>query len=190
MKKISRNIFFFILIALLFVSLAPRLFFLDEVQKEITARISTSLDSYVTTEKMHWVWLPLPHLTLISTRLSDDHYNFFLPRVKIYPSWKVMLGRTDKAGKIVLENPSFHINKRAFLPRESPVRTLPEFTFAILNGKLEVEGTESYKDILRKDSVTISDIDGTFILQPQELAIDLRGSAPVSKSINLRGSLN
>ncbi|MDX1776447.1 MAG: AsmA-like C-terminal domain-containing protein, partial [Desulfobulbales bacterium] len=128
--------------------------------------------------------------TLISTRLSDDHYNFFLPRVKIYPSWKIMLGRTDKAGKIVLENPSFHINKRAFLPRETSVRTLPEATFAILNGKLEVEETESYKDILRKDSVTISDINGTFILQPQELAIDLRGSAPVSKSINLRGSLN
>jgi hypothetical protein len=190
MKKVSRNIFFFIIIAVFFLGLTPRLFTLDEVQKKIVEEISTSLDSSVTIKRMHWVWLPLPHLTLISTTLADAHYNFFLPKVKIYPSWQLILGEIHKPGKIVLDSPRFDINKRAFLPRESSERTLPEVTFTIKNGEMEVEGTENYNDILRKGSVKFSDIHGTFKLQPQKLEIDLKGSSPVSKSISLQGSLN
>jgi len=190
MKKVSRNIFFFIIVLIFFLGLAPRFFIIDKVQKTVTEQISKSLDSTVAIKKMHWVWLPLPHLTLISTSLSAGHYDFFLPKVKVYPTWRFILGETDKPGKIVLDSPRFHINKRAFLPRESSERILPEVTLVIKNGEIEVEATENYKDILRKGSVKFSHINGTLKLLPQELEIDIKGSSPVSKKISLLGSLN
>ncbi len=190
MKKIPRNIFFFIIVLVFFLGLAPRLFFFDEVQKTITDHISESLASSVTIKKMHWVWLPLPHLTLINTSLTDTHYDFFLPKVKIYPTWRVILGETRKPGKIVLESPRFHINKRAFLPREPTERILPEVTLTIKNGEVEVEATEEYKDILRKDSVKFSNIRGTIKLEPQEAEIDLQASTIFSENIGLQGNFN
>jgi len=190
MKKISRNIFFFIIVFIFFLGLAPRIFIAEKFQDVITKHISESLASSVTIKKMHWVWLPLPHLTLISTNLTDSHYDFFLPKVKIYPTWRIILGETSKPKKIVLDSPKFHINKRAFLPRESPERLLPELTITIKNGAVEIEATDAYKDILRKGSVKFSDIHGTVKLLPQEAAVDLKGSSPVSKNMSLQGSLN
>ncbi|KPK33197.1 MAG: hypothetical protein AMK70_09615 [Nitrospira bacterium SG8_35_1] len=190
MKKISRNIFFFVIVFIFFLGLAPRLFFVEEFHDILTKHISESLASTVTIKKMHWVWLPLPHLTLISTSLTDGHYDFFLPKVKIYPTWRIILGETHKPKKIVLDSPQFHINKRAFLPRESPERNLPELTLTINNGAVEIEATEYYKDILRKGSVKFSNINGTVKLLPQVAAVDLKGSSPVSKKMSLQGSLN
>ena len=190
MKKISRNIFFFVIVFIFFLGLAPRLFFVDEFHDIITKHISESLATTVTIKKMHWVWLPLPHLTLISTSLTDSHYDFFLPKIKIYPTWRIILGETHKPKKIVLDSPQFHINKRAFLPRESPERNLPELTLTIKNGAVEIEATENYKDILRKGSVKFSNIHGTVKLLPQKAAVDLKGSSPVSKKMSLQGSLN
>ncbi len=190
MKKISRNIFFFFIVFIFFLGLAPRLFFVDEFHDILTKHISESLASTVTIKKMHWVWLPLPHLTLISTSLTDGYYNFFLPKVKIYPTWRIILGDTHKAKKIVLDSPQFHINKRAFLPRESPERNLPELTLTIKNGAVEIEAAEDYKDILHKGSVKFSNINGTVKLLPQEAAVDLKASSPVSKKMSLQGSLN
>ncbi len=189
MKKIRRNIFFFIIAFVFFLGLAPRLFFLDKVRMTISEQISKSLATSVTIKKMHWVWLPLPHLTLTDTSLTDSHYDFFLPKVKVYPTWKFILGETDKPGKIVLNSPRFHINRRAFLPRESPQRILPEVTLIINKGVLEIESTEKYGDILRSGSLTFSDIRGALKLQPQEIEVNINGSSPFSKKISVAGSL-
>ena len=156
----------------------------------MTKHISESLASSVTIKKMHWVWLPLPHLTLINTSLTGGHYDFFLPKVKIYPTWRLILGDTHTPGKIVLDSPRFHINKKAFLPRESSKRNLPEVTVTIKNGAVEVEAADEYKDIFRQGSVKFSDIRGKVKLLPEEVEIDLKGSSPFSKTISLQGSLN
>ena len=102
MKKVSRNIFFFILIFVFFLGLAPRFLILDKVQQTITKQINKSLDSAVAINNIHWAWLPLPHLTLVNMNVTNPHYDLSLPEVEIYPTWRIILGEIRKPGK----NPS------------------------------------------------------------------------------------
>ena len=190
MKEVSGKILFFIIVFVFFLGLAPRFIILDAVQKTVIKHISKSLDSSVTIKKMHWVWLPLPHLTLISTNVTAGHYDLFIPKTKIYPTWRLILGETEQPGKIVLDSPRFLINKKAYLPREPAKRSLPEVAITFKNGEMEIESSDDYRDILREGSVKFSEISGTLKLQPQEAEIDLRASAPFSRKISLQGNLN
>ena len=190
MKQISRNIFFFIIFFIFFLGLAPRLFILHKVQETITAQISESLDSAVVIKKMHWVWLPLPHLTLVNTNITNTQYDLSMPKVKIYPNWRLILGDPFMPEKIILDRPQIHLYKSAVLAGSLSPLTLPEVTLTIKNGKLEVESPEEYKDILRTGSLTFSSINGKIKMLPQEAEIDLKVSSPVSKNINLQGRLN
>jgi hypothetical protein len=190
MKEVSGKILFFIIVFVFFLGLAPRFIILDEVQETITEHISKSLGSSVTIKKMHWVWLPLPHLTLINTNVTAGHYDLLVPKTQIYPTWRLILGETEKPGKIILDSPRFLINKKAYLPREPAERNLPEVAITFKNGEMEIESSDDYKDILRKGSVKFSEISGTVKLQPQEAAIDLQASSAFSRNIILRGNLN
>ncbi|KPK28775.1 MAG: hypothetical protein AMJ61_01170 [Desulfobacterales bacterium SG8_35_2] len=190
MKKALRNIFFLIIVFIIFLGLAPRFFNIDEVQKTIRGQIGKNLDSAVAIKKMHWVWLPLPHLTLINTSITDEHYDLFVPKTKIYPTWRVILGEMHQPGKIILYSPRFHINKKAFLPRDPSERNLPEVAVTIKNGEMEVESIEEYKDILRTGSLKFNDIHGKLKLQPQEVEINIQASSPFTKKIDLKGNLN
>ena len=112
MKEVSGKILFFIIVFIFFLGLAPRFIILDKVQETITEHISKSLGSSVTIKKMHWVWLPLPHLTLINTNVTAGHYDLLVPKTQIYPTWRLILGETEKPGKIILDSPRFLINKK------------------------------------------------------------------------------
>ncbi len=198
MKKISRTIFLFFIVFVFFLGLAPRFFNLDEVQKTITDQISKSLESTVAIEKMHWVWLPLPHLTLVNTDIRNPRYTLSLPKAKIYPNWRIILGETRKPGKIILDRPAIHINRTAFLP-VNRTASLPggpsgllmsEVAVIIKNGALEAEAPEEYKDVLLTDTLQFSSIRGKLNLLPQEIAVNIHASSPFSKSISLQGSFN
>ena len=198
MKKTSRNIFFFIIVFVFFLGLAPRFFILDEVQKTIADQISKSLGSAVAINKMHWVWLPLPHLTLTNTDIRNDLYELSLPKARIYPNWRIILGDTRKAGRITLDRPTIHINKTAFLTGGPPGGTsgtspgliMPEVAIIIKNGVMVLETPDEYKEFLVTDTLEFSSIRGKLNLLPQEIAVNLHASSPFSKSISLLGSFN
>jgi hypothetical protein len=190
MKKVSRNIVFFIIVFVILLGLAPHFFNLHKVQETITEQISKSFDSAVVIKEMHWVWLPLPHLTLVNTNIASAHYDLSLPTVKIYPSWRLILGETRKLGKILLDSPEIHIHKTAFLPGGSPKLLLPEVTIIINNGGLAVESTEEFKDVLHTDSLKFRSMRGKVKLLPQEVRVDIQASSPFSKDIDLQGNFN
>jgi hypothetical protein len=189
MKKISRNIFFFFIIAFIFfLGLAPRIFIFDDVQKTITEQISKNLDSAVSTRQMHWVWLPLPHLTLVNAKITNPRYELSLPKVKIYPSWRVILGEFRHPEKIILERPALHIDKNVFLPGAPPAPVLPEIAIIIKNGDLEIDAPEEYRDVLLADSLKFSAIRGRLQMLPRAVNVDIQASSPISKKITLQGN--
>ena len=194
MKKISRNIFFLVIILIVFLGLAPRLLFLDEVQERVTSQISKSLGSSLTIKKMHWVWLPLPHLTLVTTNINNADYYLSLPRVNVYPTWRIIFGKTDKPVKIQLDSPEIRIYKTAFLPVKPSGKdistSIPEMPISIKNGTLEIEFSEEYKDVFYSGSLTFNNIRGNLKLQTQEVNVDINASAPFSKNISLKGNFN
>jgi hypothetical protein len=190
MKKALRNIFFLIIVFIIFLGLAPRFFNVGEVQKTIREQISKKLDSSVAIKKMHWVWLPLPHLILVNTNVSSKNYNISLPKVKIYPTWRIFLGEINKPGKILFVKPEIHINKTAFQPGKPSEIMLPELTIIISNGALEIESPEGYTDVLLTNSLTFNSINGKIKLLPQNVKIDIQASSPFSKNINFQGNFN
>lgn len=190
MKKVSRNIFFLSIVFIFFLGLAPYFFVFDKVKQTISEEISSSLDSSVTIEKMHWVWLPLPHLTLINTNITDDHYELFVPKAKIYPSWRLVIGETRQPGKITLDRPQFYINETAYLPRKPAERSLPEIPIIFTDGQLKVEPSEKFKNIFRSDTLFFKDINGRLKLMGEEAEVDLKAASPFSRAISLQGSIN
>jgi len=190
MKKLSRNIFFIIIFSVFFLGLSPRFFILDKVQTKITGEISRALDSSVSITKMHWVWLPLPHLTLVNSNISNTNYNLSLPKILIYPNWRLILGETSKPAKIILDRPRILIKKTLLMPGKSSELQIPEITFTIKKGELEIEPAEEYEDIFLAGSLKFSDIRGRLKLQSRNAEIALQASSLFSKNISLQGSFN
>jgi hypothetical protein len=189
MKKFSRYI---ILIAALifFVGLAPRFLILDTTQEIITDQLSEKLGSQVTVQKMHWAWLPLPHLAFSNTRIINKYSEFSVPVMKIYPNWRIIFDKELMLGSIHLKNPEIYINKKAFQGEESSELTMPELSVFIKNGELKIESNENSKNILSSDIYILNNIDGMLKMEQQEIDLDLHGSSPFSRSINLLGNFN
>jgi hypothetical protein len=189
MKKFSRYI---ILIAafILFVGLAPRFLILDTTQETITDQLSEKLGSQVTVQKMHWAWLPLPHLAFSNTRIINKYSEFSVPVMKIYPNWRIIFDKELMLGSIHLENPEIYINKKAFQGEESSELTMPKLSVFIKNGELKTESNENSENILPSDIYILSNIDGMLKMEQQEINVDLHGSSPFSRSINLLGNFN
>ncbi len=189
MKKLSRYI---ILIAalILFVGLAPRFLILDTTRETITDQLSEKLGSQVTVQKMHWAWLPLPHLSFSNTKITNEYSEFSAPVMKIYPNWRIIFDKELMLGSIHLENPEIYINKKVFQGGESSKLIMPELTVFIKNGELKIESNENFRNILSADIYILSNIDGRLKMEQQKIELDLHGSSPFSRSINLLGNFN
>ena len=179
-----------ILLLLLFIGVAPRFLSLDTTQKTITEQLSSQFGSQVTVEKMHWVWLPLPHFFFTNTNIINEYSEFSVPKMKIYPNWRIIFNTKLLLGSIHLQSPEIQIYEKAFQPGKSSKLSLPELNIFITKGALKLEASENYKDILPKDTSVFSNIEGTLKIRQQKVKLTIQGSSPLSRSINLFGSLN
>ena len=105
----------FIILLLLFIGVAPRFLFLDTTQKTITEQLSKQLGSQVTVEKMHWVWLPLPHFFFNNTHIISEYSEFSVPKMRIYPNWRIIFNTKLLLGSIHLQSPEIKINEKSFI---------------------------------------------------------------------------
>ena len=135
MKNISRYIIL-IGVLVLFIGVAPRFLFLDTTQQAITDQLSMKLDSQVTVHEMHWIWLPLPHLSLSNTRIINAYSEFSVSQMKIYPNWRIIFNTELMLGSIHLVSPEILINKETLHTGKSSDLTLPEIKVFIKNGKI------------------------------------------------------
>ena len=189
MKKISRYIIL-ICALVLFIGLAPRFLVLDTTQKTITDQLSKKLGSPVTVQKMQWAWLPLPHLSFSNTHIISTNSVFSIPKMKLYPNWRIVFGQKVMLGRIHLESPEIYITKKAFKVENSAELTLPELSIFIKNGVLKVESNENYNDVLLTDVHIFSNINGRLKMEQHKAELDLHGSSPFSRNIGLQGNFN
>jgi hypothetical protein len=188
MKKAFVALVFFIIALVFFLGLAPRLFQLDKVRIALTTQLSRSLAGDVTVGEMHWVWLPLPHLTLVDTKVSTTHFTAAVPGLRVYPQWRMILGKIRTPEKITLENPDIRIHGTAFLPGTAPLSLPARAEISVANGSLSLETPEGYEDILQSPSLQFSAINGRLVLKPRTAALALKASSPFGKNITLDGN--
>jgi hypothetical protein len=190
MKKTLQNIFLLIIALVLSLALIPRILVLEGVQQKITEQLSSSLRSSVKINKLHWVWLPLPHLTLTDTRITSEEIDLVLPKTHVYPHWQLLLGKTEKPGRIHLDDPVIHIKKNILLGEGLTDLIIPEGNIGFENGTLQIDITDEYQDIFRTSSIVFKDFQAKIKLQPKGALFDLRAKAPFSDHLALQGELD
>ena len=190
MKKTFRNIFLLLAVLALIIGLAPRLLILEEVQEKITAQLSTSLNSSVSIKNLHWQWLPLPHLSISDTRITNNEIDITLPEARTYPHWSLLFGNTQKPGRVELLNPVIHIKKNLRLGEGVPELVMPEGRIDIENGTLQIDIAEEYHDTFRSDSLIFKSVQAQMRLQPNVAGIVIQASAPFSDFLALQGDFN
>jgi len=192
MKKISLYIFASIVAITLFIGLAPRFLFLAVAQKTVAEQLSKSLRSNITVENMHWSWLPLPHLSLINSHVTNEYYRGSLPHINIYPDWRMIFGKSFTPRKIQLEEPDILINEKIIHPGtgRSAGSSLPVLNVSITNGELKIATPESYRDVLLDDQILFNNINGSFKIVSQQATIKFKASSPYSNSLDLQGIIN
>jgi hypothetical protein len=190
MKKILRNIFLLLAVLAIIIGLAPRLLILEEVQQKITARLSITLDSSVTIRNLHWEWLPLPHMSISDTRITNDEIDIILPETRVYPHWTLLLGKTRKPGRVNLLNPAIHIKKNLRLGDGVPELVMPEGRIDIENGTLQIDIADEYLDILQSNSLTFKSVQAQMRLHPDKAEIVIQAGAPFSDHLALQGDFD
>ncbi len=190
MKKTFRNIFLLLAVLAVIIGLAPRLLVLEQVHQKITAQLSTSLDSSVTIKKLNWEWLPLPHMLITDTRISNDYIELTLPKTRVYPHWSLLLGKTRKPGRVTLLSPAIHIKKSYRLGQGVSDLIMPQGGIHIENGTLQIDIGEEYHNIFHSDTLVFKSVHAKIDLQPQGAYIDLQASAPFSDKLALQGDFN
>ena len=190
MKKLLRNILFLLIVMAIIAGLAPKLLILEEVQQKITAQLSISLDSSVSIKDLHWEWLPLPHMSISDTRITNDEINITLPETRVYPHWSLLLGKTQKPGRVSLINPAIHIKKKLRLGEGVPELIMPEGSINIQNGTLQIDIADEYQDIFRSDSLIFVSVQAQMRLHPNKAGIVIQARAPFSDHLALQGDFN
>ncbi|MBW2466701.1 MAG: AsmA-like C-terminal domain-containing protein [Deltaproteobacteria bacterium] len=189
MKKISRYIF--LLVALvLFIGLLPRFLILDKTKDFLAGQLSEKLGIPIQVHKMEWAWLPLPHLSLSNTNIINEYSEISVPKMRIYPNWRVIINKNLMVGSIRLENPEIFLRRKVFQGEKPSEFAIPELKFYIENGRLKVEAGEEQKKILPYDIYTFRNIEGMLKIGQQDTRFDLHGSSSFSRSITLWGNIN
>lgn len=193
MKKTSRNLFFLIAFLILLLGLIPRFLSLSGVQKKIETKISAYLGSTLQAERMYWVWLPLPNLTLRDATVAAGQYTLSTPRVAMYPSWNIIFGQKAKPGRIVMHNPRIFIDLKTVQQFKTDIKSdlaagFFEVPFTVKDGTLEVKFTDDYKNILGTESLVFSNLNGSITLDQDKTEIDIIAATSFSKSIALQGT--
>lgn len=189
MKKFSRYIIL-ISVIVLFIGLAPRFLLLEKTKQAITEQLSIKLGTPISVNKMEWDWFPLPHLSLASTKIANEYSELSVPRMKIYPNWRIIFNKDLLVGSISLENPEIFLNREFFQKKTASEVPIPELKININNGVLKIEPNENFRKILTNDVFILRNIDGVFKIGQQEVKFDLHGSSSFSRSITLWGNLN
>jgi hypothetical protein len=180
MKRLFRNILFLLIVMAIIIGLAPKLLILEEVQQKITAQLNVSLNSSVTIRNLHWEWLPLPHMLISDTRITNDEIDITLPETRVYPHWSLLLGKTQKPGRVSLLHPVIHIKKNLRLGEGVPELIMPEGRIDIENGTLQIDITDKYQDILQSDSLIFDSVQAKMRLHPDNVGLVLQLKAPFS----------
>lgn len=187
MKKAFVVLVFFFIAFIFFLGVAPRLFQLNKVREKVTTLLSSSLDSTVSVQEMHWIWLPLPHLSLVNAKISSTHFDAAVPRLGIYPHWRIILGEIHLPEKITLKNPDIHVYSTAYLHGGTKPSLPASGVIAVKNGTIEIEAPEKSRDIFHPGSLLLSEVNGRLTLNPSAVAFSLHASSPLGRSIRLQG---
>ncbi|MFZ5764807.1 MAG: AsmA-like C-terminal domain-containing protein [Thermodesulfobacteriota bacterium] len=172
----------------LFAVAAPRLVKVEDIETRLVHEAEKGLDAEIAVERIRWRWGPLPHLTLLNTRIVHREYSLRLPKSRIYPSWRALLSGKVAVGGISLLSPEATITTSlADTHQGLPLLTsLPEIR--VTNGALQLSPSPSGPFPIRPAS--LSAIDCTVRRQAGHLTFSLTARSSFAAAVSLSGALD
>ncbi len=186
-KQIRNSALLLILLAV-FIGVAPRFLTLPALREGIISQLVKELGSEVRFTEMYWAWLPFPHLTLRKATLELPSAEISLPEAQIYPHWRILLGETNRLGRIHLVSPEIKIHGLPGYHISSKPFAFPQITVTIANGRLTLIAPDSSLP-LKNETLDFSKIKASITSHSDRVTLQAQAASPFSRTLTIRGEM-
>jgi hypothetical protein len=180
-KKAGTFLLLLFFLILLVVATAPLLLGLERVKGSVVNILERQLNCSIQIGKIHWVWLPLPCLSLSETRVESGTMSISLPETRLYPAWNSLIRRKLEFSKVVLKSPLVHYTAA----QSSSDFQLPRVHLVIEDGTLSLP---PFADVFTAEELSFSHITGQLKLRPEMVTMDFEFTAPLCKTAFVIGT--
>ncbi len=186
----SKRIYIPVLLIIFFatlVLLAPRVLDIDAVRSKVAEVVSAKSGWQIDAAQLDWYWLPTPHFSLRNTTLTKEDALLILPETRIFPLWRSLLLKKFELREVKLINPELRIkslSSKNNRPQKSP---LPKAMITVIGGSVFFsKGLFTEQPLLLP--LTISEIDATITLTPEQGEFQLAAKSPYFNFMELEGA--
>ncbi|MFA7384296.1 MAG: AsmA family protein, partial [Desulfurivibrionaceae bacterium] len=167
--------------------LLPHLVDLDRLKERLSAQVNARLDGTLQTDRLEWVWLPLPHLTLRNTHFTSEETVLVAPRAEVYPDWRAFFSGRIRIGKVLLDSPEILV-KRFPASLATPIdHELAGLNVMIRNGVLQVAENNQFA-LLQNKNFTLKSLHGRVAVSLDAIDFDLSGEPAQGGSLAVAGN--
>ncbi len=176
-KKILYLLFGLTILLFSFIMALPFLIESESIQQEILQRVEASYVVDAAVAKVELSFFPIPHIDLFNVDIKHQTFRASIPRVKIYPSWQIILGQAE-IGRITLLSPQFTLLKDPFTktdPHSSEPAfilpgTLPGLSVSIKDGIMQLPRLTTDLGIIHGSS--LAEISARLVLKKNLIKLD------------------
>lgn len=180
--------------------LVPHLLRQEAVRDEIAGQLSSRLGSEVTVDRLHWSWLPMPHLVVRQMEVEYPHLRISMPELHVYPSWSALFGLSSSPARLLLRQPRIIIDPAALTappPTVEPGAATAEAEtishapllggdIEIKLGTLELTGAAAFSQG-EIQAGQLEEVNGRVRVAGRRVAFDLNGRPSFGDKVNLNG---
>ncbi|MFP3983077.1 MAG: AsmA-like C-terminal domain-containing protein [Desulfurivibrionaceae bacterium] len=104
----------------------PYLVSRDSIRQTLIEQIEKAYNVELEADRLHWDWLPLPHLSIYGAELKyNQALQSSLPQLQVYPDWiRIFIGRIQPR-RLVMLRPDFSVKPALFKKRMTELPPLP-----------------------------------------------------------------
>ncbi|HIJ91412.1 MAG: AsmA-like C-terminal domain-containing protein [Desulfobulbaceae bacterium] len=159
---------------------------LEALKTRMCAQVNAKLEGDLQTDRLQWVWLPLPHLKLGNTRFTSEETALVVPMAKVYPDWASLWHGQIRIGKVLLLNPEIKIKRFPAALSESPDTELAGLNVVIRNGSLQVAANNQWTALQSKD-FSMTGLNGSVAVTLAAVDFDLSGKPAAGERLAVSG---
>ncbi|OGQ87207.1 MAG: hypothetical protein A2512_09465 [Deltaproteobacteria bacterium RIFOXYD12_FULL_56_24] len=167
--------------------LLPHLVDLDRLKVRLSAQVNARLDGTLQTDRLEWVWLPLPHLNLRNTHFTSEGTVLAAPKAEVYPDWWAFFRGRVRIGKVQLDSPEIWVKR---LPTSFAAPIDPELAglnLVIRNGVLQVAENSQFA-VLQSRDFSVKSLNGNVAISPTAVNFGLSGKPAQGGNLAFSGT--
>jgi hypothetical protein len=169
------------------ILLLPHFVSLDSFKARLSAQVNARLEGALQTDRLEWVWLPLPHLSLHNTRFSSEESALVAPRAEIYPDWWSLFHGRVRIGKVFLESPEIRLKQFPASLSAPPDPGLAGLNIVIRDGVLQVAENNQFP-VLQSRDFSVNALNGSLAISLAAIDFDLSGKPAQGGDLTVSGT--